>query len=232
MSPVGGGRPAGGVAAAVTVAAAAGVGLHTFGPVDAMHQILSDSVATGAGTVLLATACAALAVAAGLLAVAAGRAGRHGPVPALFGLWAAGLIALAVFPTNLPGTEVTASAVVHRYAAATAVAVPPLVALLLARTRRLRAVAVLTGAAAALHGLMHVPTMIGDGTPTLPFAGLWERFLLALVLLLVLLISVELQPWDGRSVTVTGPPWAGPGRSAEPPSVARLTLPRNRPPLW
>lgn len=88
----------------------------------------------------------------------------------------------------------------------------------------------LTGAAAALHGLMHVPTMIGDGTPTLPFIGLWERFLL--VLLLVLLISAELQPSDGRSVTVARPPWVGPGRSAEPHSVARSTLPRDRAALW
>jgi hypothetical protein len=180
------------VVAAVAVAAAAGIGLHTFGPVDAMHQVLSASVATPAGTVLLGTACAALVVAARLLSAAAWHTGRSGPVRALLGLWAAGLIALAVFPTNLPGAEVTTSTIIHRYGAAIAMAAPPLIALLVARTRRLRTAALITGGATAAYGLAHIPAILA-GTTLLPYAGLWERVLLVLMLVLVLLTDAELE---------------------------------------
>ncbi|GAA1023055.1 hypothetical protein Aple_098790 [Acrocarpospora pleiomorpha] len=181
-----------GVIGSVAVTAAAGVGLHTFGTVDPMHQMLSDTISTTAGAILLGVACAGLVAAAGFLAAAARHTPRPGVVRALLGLWAASLVAVVVFPTNLPGTELTMSGIIHRYGAAVAVAVPPLVALLVARTRRLRTAALVTGGMAAVYGVAHIPAIFA-GAEVLPYAGLCERVLLAMVLLVVVLTSSDLK---------------------------------------
>ena len=178
--------------AAVAVAAAAGIALHWIGSVDAVNQMLSDTVSSAPGAALLGVACAALMVAAGCLAVGARHAARSRLVRGLLGLWSAGLAALAVFPTNLPGTAVTTGAVIHRYGAALAVAVPPVIGLLVARTRRLRTASLVTGGAAGLYGVAHVPSMV-TGTEILPYAGLAERVVLGLVLLVVVMTTAALR---------------------------------------
>lgn len=187
-----------GVTGSVAAAIAAGAALHTFGSVDAVHQMLSDTVSTPAGAALLGLACAALVAAAGFLTAAARHAPRPGPVRVLLGLWAAGLVALAVFPTNLPGTEVTTSTVVHRWGAALAVAVPPIVALLVAPSRRLRTAALVAGGMAAVYGLAHLPALV-TGAAVLPYAGLGERLLLAADLLVVVLTGAHLGPRSARA---------------------------------
>ena len=178
--------------AAVGVAVAAGIVLHWFGSVDAVNQMLSDTVSSAPGAALLGVACAALVVAAGCLAVGARHAARSGLVRGLLGLWAAGLAALAVFPTNLPGTAVTTGAVIHRYGAALAVAVPPAIGLLVARTRRLRTASMVTGGAATLYGAAHLPAML-TGAEILPYAGLAERVVLGLTLLVVVMTAAALR---------------------------------------
>ena len=172
----------------VAVALAAGIGLHAVGSVDPVNQMLSDTVSSATGALLLGVACAALVGAAGCLAAAA----RTWLVRLLLLVWAAGLVALAVFPTNLPGTEVTTGAVVHRYGAALAVAVPPIVGLVVARGRRLRAVSLVAGGAAVLYGAAHAPAML-TGAEVMPYAGLAERVLLGLILGVVVLTSAELR---------------------------------------
>lgn len=183
--------PGAGVVASVGVATVAGAALHTLGSVDAMHQMLSDAVSTPAGAVLLAVAAAALVVAAASLAGATRHAPRRALVRTLLAVWAGGLVALVLFPTNLPGSEVTTAAVVHRWGAALAVAVPPLVALLVATSHRLRVAALVTGGAAAVYGLAHLPVVLAGTTP-FPYAGLYERVLLVLTLLVVVLTSTDL----------------------------------------
>jgi hypothetical protein len=177
---------------AVAVAVVAGVALHTFGSVDPVNQMLSDTVASAPGAVLLGVAGAALVVAAGFLAVGARHSDRPGLIRTLLGLWTAGLVALAVFPTNLPGTGVTTGALVHRYGAALAVAVPPIVGLVAARGRRLRTASLVTGGAAMIYGAAHAPAML-TGAEVMPYAGLAERVVLALVLTVVVLTAAELR---------------------------------------
>jgi len=176
----------------VAVSLAAGIGLHAIGSVDPVHQMLSDTVSSATGALLLGVACAALVVAAGCLAAAARHGARTLLLRLLLLLWAAGLVALAVFPTNLPGTEATTGAVVHRYGAALAVAVPPIIGLVVAGGRRLRTASLVAGAAAVLYGAAHAPAML-TGAEVMPYAGLAERVLLALVLGVVVLTSAELR---------------------------------------
>jgi hypothetical protein len=177
---------------AIAVALVAGIALHTFGSVDPVNQMLSDTVSSAPSGFLLGVACAALVVAAGCLTAAVRPHGRARLLRVLLALWAAGLVAVTAFPTNLPGTEVTTSAVVHRYGAALTVAVPPVVGLLVARSRRLWMASLVTAAAAVLYGVAHAPAMLG-GAEILPLAGLAERILLGLVLLVVALTSSELR---------------------------------------
>jgi hypothetical protein len=178
--------------AAIAVAVVTGVALHLIGSVDPVHHMLSDTVSSAAGALLFGVACAALVVAAGSLAVGARRHEHARLVRVLLGLWAAGLVALAVFPTNLPGTPATTSAVVHRYGAALAVAVPPLLGVLVAHSRRLRTAALVTGGVAAGYGVAHLPAMV-TGVELLPYAGLVERVVLVLMLLVVALTADELR---------------------------------------
>jgi hypothetical protein len=131
-------------------------------------------------------------LAAGCLAARVRQHGRARLLRVLLGLWAAGLVAVTAFPTSSPGTEVTTGAVVHRYGAALAVAVPPIVGLLVARSRRLWMASLVTATAAVLYGVAHPPAML-SGAEVLPLAGLAERILLVLVLLVVALTSSELR---------------------------------------
>ena len=96
---------------ALVVAVIAGLAMQAFGSVDPVNQMLSDTVAAWPGALLLGLACAALVVVAGCLAVGAGpaRSVRIRLLQTLLALWAAGLAAVAAFPTNLPGTELTDS---------------------------------------------------------------------------------------------------------------------------
>jgi hypothetical protein len=176
----------------LVVAVAAGIGLHTFGSVDPVDQMLSDTVSSATGAFLLGVACVALAVTAGGLALGARHSHRPRLLRVLLGLWATGLVATAAFPTNLPGTAVNTSAVVHRYGAALAVAVPPIAGLVAARTRRLRTASLVAGGAAVLFGAAHLPAM-ATGTEVMPLAGLAERIVLGLILLVVVLTGTELR---------------------------------------
>lgn len=180
----------------------AGVAMHLSGTVDPVHHMISDVVAEPAGAMLLALACAGLVAVAGALATVAA---RHGPrrrlVPALLGVWAAALVTITVFPTNMPGTELTQSAVIHRYGAALTAVVPPVVGLLVARTRQLRNAAWTTAGAAALFAAAHGPAVL-LGADVVPYAGLAERLLFALILVLLVLIGRDLRP----VVAVSGSP--------------------------
>ncbi|MDR7281057.1 DUF998 domain-containing protein [Catenuloplanes atrovinosus] len=166
----------------------AGSGLLLHGGVDQVNELVSDAVRSRSGAVLLALAACGLA-GAGVWLCAGARRGlpRTRRLVALLAVWVVSLIAVAFFPTNLPGTPLTAAGVVHRYAAAAAVGLPPLVALLVAeksgqRARLLRTVGFATLAACAAFAAVHGPeVLLGSSRP--PYAGLAERLLLALVLL-------------------------------------------------
>jgi hypothetical protein len=179
--------------AALAVAVVAGLAMQAFGPIDPVNQMLSDTVASWPGALMLGLACAALVVVAGCLAVGAGPA-RSAParvLHALLALWAAGLVAVAAFPTNLPGTELTDSAVVHRYGAGLVVAVPPVIGLLVAAGRRLRTASLITVGGAVLFGVAHGPAVL-FGADVLPYAGLAERILFALILVVLALTARDL----------------------------------------
>jgi hypothetical protein len=178
---------------ALAVAVVAGLAMQAFGSVDPVNQMLSDTVAAWPGALLLGLACAALVVVAGCLAIGAGPAGsvRARVLHALLALWAAGLVAVAVFPTNLPGTELTDTAVLHRYGAALAAAVPPVIGLLVAASRRLRTAAQVTAGATLLYGAAHGPAVL-FGADVLPYAGLAERILFALILVVLALTARDL----------------------------------------
>jgi hypothetical protein len=171
--------------AGIAVAVLAGLATHLAGDgIDPIQRMLSDSAATVPGAVLLGTACAALVVVAGALAATARRGRRGRVVVPLLGVWAAALVAIVVFPTNPPGTELTNAAVVHRYGAALTAVVPPIAGLVVARTRRLRTVSWLTAGAAALFGAAHAPAVL-SGADVVPYAGLAERVLFGLILVLL-----------------------------------------------
>ena len=163
---------------AVAVAVAAGIGLHAFGSVDPVNQMLSDTV------VVRARRAAARRGLRGARGRGGLPGGRHppvaGPVPLLrrcCAVWAAGLVALAVFPTNLPGTELT-----DRRGRCTGTA---------RRSRwpyRRCSVCWWPGAggcgrsrwwpagAAVLYGAAHGPAVL-TGAEVMPYAGLAERVL-------------------------------------------------------
>jgi hypothetical protein len=192
------------VAIGLAVAVVAGVSLHLVAGIDPVNQMLSDAVVSVPGAVLLGTACAGLVAVAAALAVAAA---RHGPrprlVPALLGVWAAALVAIVVFPTNPPGMPATTAAVIHRYGAAMLAVVPPIVGLLVAQTRRLRVAAWTTAGAAALFGLLHGPAVL-LGSDVVPYAGLTERILFGLILVLLALTAGELRPLPAASASSRG----------------------------
>jgi hypothetical protein len=81
--------------------------------------------------------------------------------------------------------------VLHRYGAAFAAAVPPVLGLLLARSRRLRTASLVTGGGAALYGAAHGPAVL-FGADVLPYAGLAERILFALIFVVLALTVRDL----------------------------------------
>jgi hypothetical protein len=178
---------------ALVVAVVAGLAMQVVGPVDPVDQMLSDTVSSWPGALLLGLACAALVVVAGCLAVGVGpsRSVRARVLHALLALWVAGLVAVAVFPTNLPGTALTDAAVLHRYGAALTAAIPPVLGLVVATGRRLRATAQITAGAAVLYGAAHGPAVL-FGADLLPYAGLAERILFALILVVLALTARDL----------------------------------------
>jgi hypothetical protein len=177
--------------AAIVVVVLAGTAMHLVAPINPLQRMLSDSVVAWPGAVLLGTACAALVVVAGVLAAAARRGPRPRLVPALLAVWATALVAIVVFPTNLPGTELTNAAVVHRWGAAIVAVVPPLVGLLMARSRAARTAAWATAGGAALFGAAHGPAVLLGGD-VVPYGGLAERALFAMMLVLLALIGRDL----------------------------------------
>ena len=192
----------------IAVAVLAGLATHLAGGgVDPIRRMHSDSVASVPGAVLLGTACAALVVVAGALAAMARRGRRARVVVPLLTAWAAALVAIVVFPTNPPGTELTNAAVVHRYGAALTAVVPPIVGLLVARTRRLRTVSWLTAGAAAVFGAAHAPAVL-SGADVVPYAGLAERVLFGLILALLWQAAHELDPRPARATSIEPEPIA------------------------
>ncbi|MEV4714683.1 DUF998 domain-containing protein [Micromonospora sp. NPDC049374] len=174
---------------------AAGAGLLLVGDVDPVDQMVSESIRTVPGTVLLAlSACGLAAAGAWLLAGARRVLPPAWPLTVLLSVWCVSLLAVVVFPTNLPGTEPGVAAGLHRIGAALMAALPPLFALLIAkragrgadpaRIRWLRAAGWSAFAACVAFAAMNGPAvLLGQGL--LPFAGLAERVLLALVLVVV-----------------------------------------------
>lgn len=182
------------------LSAVAGVGLHLVGDVDPLDQMLSDSVGSPLGRVLLAIASCSLAAAGAGLAVGL----RGGPLlTGLLTLWCLALLAVAFFPTNLPGSPPTPAAAVHRCGAALVAVLPPVFGLLVAalhRIRPLRMVSLAAVGACVVFAALHGPAVVLGAQP-LPFSGLAERVLLVLVLAVVAL-SVEVIPHARTAVVV------------------------------
>ncbi|MFY1652973.1 DUF998 domain-containing protein [Solwaraspora sp. WMMB762] len=177
------------------VGTAAGTGLLVVGDVDPVDEMVSESIRTVPGAVLLALAACGLAAAGAWLLAGARRVLPPAwPLTVLLSVWCVSLVAVVVFPTNLPGTEPGVTAGVHRIGAALMAALPPLFALLiakraghgadLARVRWLRAAGWSALAACVAFAAVNGPAvLLGQGY--LPFAGLAERVLLALVFVVV-----------------------------------------------
>lgn len=209
------GWPAG-ARAGLTVALLAGMAVDLSGSVNPVDDMLSNAVDTPVGAVLLTVACLGLVGAAVALAVPLRRSpGRF----ALVALWIAGLLGVALFPTNMPGEVATGLNEVHRYGAVVTVAAPLLLGLSL-RDRRLRAVSLLTGALSLGYAVTQGPF----ASVSLPYEGIAERVVLALLLLVVALIAGVLAdpPGPSRYDRVSASPTVTrPGRStvATTPSV-------------
>ncbi|HWS34838.1 MAG TPA: DUF998 domain-containing protein [Actinoplanes sp.] len=213
-----------GVFLSLAVATAAGTSLLVVGDVDPMDEMLSDSVQTVPGDVLLAVAASALASAGAWLLAGARRilprasasGGRGtGPLAAMLSVWCGALLVVAAFPTNAPGTEPDLAAMVHRGGAGLVVALPPLITLRIAGTVRtggavLRVAGWSTLGGCGLFGMVNGPAMVfGEALPA--YAGLLERILLGLVLL-----SIGLCGWVLRSPREAGDRTAITGLDAEP----------------
>ncbi|MDY7088553.1 MAG: DUF998 domain-containing protein [Actinomycetota bacterium] len=182
---------------------AAGMGLLLVGDVDPVDQMVSESIRTVPGAVLMAlSSCALAATGAWLLAGVRRVLPPAWPLTVLLTVWCVSLVAVVVFPTNMRGTEPGVAAVVHRFAAALMAALPPLFALLIAklagreadpaRVRRLRVAGWSTLAACVAFAATNAPAVLLDQA-RLPLAGLAERVLLALVLVVVGLCAWALE---------------------------------------
>jgi hypothetical protein len=111
--------------------------LSATDPIEPSGWTISDYVVSlPHGTLLFALTTGALAIGAGALAHGLAPVPGTGRVRALLGIWAAGLLIAAVFPTNLRGTPQDVSSNIHLYAGAVAFATLPIAAWLLARRLR------------------------------------------------------------------------------------------------
>ncbi|MBM2614040.1 DUF998 domain-containing protein [Actinoplanes sp. LDG1-06] len=175
-------------------ATVAGTGLLLVGDVDPVNEMISDAVQTVPGALLLMVAACGLASAGLWLLAGARRTLPRSPLlTTMLAVWCASLVAVAFFPTNLPGAEPGVAAVVHRVGAGLMAALPPLIALLVAdlagrrtpgepgRVRLLRAAGLTSLAVCVAFGALHGPAVLA-GTGVLPYAGLFERILMALVI--------------------------------------------------
>lgn len=197
--------------AGVVVAAAMIAALHVAGAgrVDPVAQTVSDYVAVPAGAALLGLAAAGL-IAAGL----AGAVTLNAAARRLLLVWAAAVLLVAVFPTNLPGQPPDLSAFVHRWAGALVFTLPPVAGAVGARTageRRapLLAASVAAAVAAGAFLLAHAPHVLA-GAAVFAYLGLVER--VAYVALLVLLVVVATPA--ARTAGPIPPAPAVPGRAA------------------
>lgn len=94
----------------------AGLTVGFAGPVDPLRDPVSDYAWHHGGRFLFTLAVLLLLAAAVTLAVAARLAALPLPprVIVLFGLWAAGLVVVAVFPSNVSAADPTTSGSIHR----------------------------------------------------------------------------------------------------------------------
>ena len=91
--------------------------LSATDPIEPSGWTISDYVVSlPHGTLLFALTTGALAIGAGALAHGLGPVPGTGRIRALLGVWAAGLLIAAVFPTNLRGTPQDVSSNIHLYA--------------------------------------------------------------------------------------------------------------------
>jgi hypothetical protein len=190
------------------VAAVALAVLHIdgVGVVDPMVQTISDYVAVPGGYALLGVAALALAATAVLLAGRLRPAGLVDPAPPAGWLVAGGvgLAGTAVFPTNIPGTDVDLAAHLHRLGGGVALVALPVAAWMIARraartesggTAGLRAAAPaltwfagIVAGLSALFLLSHVPIVI-TGSPVFTVEGAVQRVLYAVVMVVLMMIA-------------------------------------------
>ncbi len=113
---------------------AAGSGLLLVGDVDPVDQMVSESIRTVPGAVRAGPGGVRLAAAGGWLLAGARRVLPPAwPLTLLLSVWCVSLVAVVVFPTNLPGTEPGVAAGLHRFGAALMAVLPPLFALLIVK---------------------------------------------------------------------------------------------------
>lgn len=183
------------VAGGIAVALVAMGYLHIAGAgiVDPLDATISDYVNVPGGYVLLALA--AFALAGSVVALAAGLAPSGLPDPApptrLLLSGAAGLLLVAVFPTNAPDTPAGVVANIHRVAGGWVFVSLPLAGWMVARrvpVPRLTGIAGATGVLSAVFLLSHVPIVIGT-SPGFPLLGGVERVLYASVMLVLLVTA-------------------------------------------
>lgn len=196
--------------AGIALAAAVIATLHVagVGRVDPVAQTVSEYVALPGGAALLGLAAAGLIVAGLAGAVTLNTTARR-----LLLVWAAAVLLVAVFPTNLPGQPPDVSALVHRWAGALVFALPPVAGAVAARTagpRRIPLTAASAAAAVAAGAflLAHAPHVLA-GADVFGYLGLVER--VAYATLLVLLVAIASPP---ARVPVPAPPAAVVVRSA------------------
>jgi hypothetical protein len=149
--------------------------LSATDPIEPSGWTISDYVVSlPHGTLLFALTTGALAIGAGALAHGLDPVPGTGRIRALLGVWAAGLLVAAVFPTNLRGTPQNLSSNIHLFAGAVAFATLPIAAWLLARrlrrdpgrsgTGRRSASAAVLGGSALVGGLLSA-ALIGNRLP-------------------------------------------------------------------
>lgn len=172
--------------------------LHLDAParLSAGTTTLSDYVVlTPGGGLLFALATGALALAA--LAIARGPAGPVGRVLLL--AWSVALVLVAVFPTNRPGTPADTSSTIHLLAGAVVFGLPPIVGLIVGRSRRRsagpdradRTLVVTTTLSAVVSAaliLNRIPGLFGLDQLSLP-PGLLQRASGILVVLLTAVLA-------------------------------------------
>lgn len=173
--------------------------LAASGKVDPIAATISDYIFVEHGAALLAMASLTLAgtSVALLLALRARGLPARGPEASLLWLWSAGLVVVALFPTDPTGAPLSLSGALHRYAAVAMFASLPLAGWLLSRRfpggALLRGLSVVAGLAAVAFMVSHVS--VGgqpDGTGLL---GLSERVLFLLLCALLLALASAADRW-------------------------------------